>query len=78
MYSSNNNSLSPLLFSPAALLLLLLGGNVFVRPLDDLVAKSRTNNLGRYYNFKKPDLQKFLCVTNQFRENHPKIFKLQI
>ncbi len=54
------------------------GGNVFVRPLDDLVAKSCTNNLGRYYNFKKPDLQKFLRVTNLFRENHPKRFKLQI
>ena len=28
---------------------LLLGGreNIFVRPLDDLVPKSRTNNLGR-------------------------------
>ncbi len=60
------------------LLLLLGGGDVFVRPLDDLVAKSRNNNLGRYYNFKKPDLQKFLRVTNQFCENHPKRFKLQI
>ncbi len=26
----------------------VVGGGVFVRPLDDLVAKSRTNNLGRY------------------------------
>ncbi len=53
------------------------GGNVFVRPLDDLVAKSQKDNLnGRYYNFKKPD-RKFLCVTNQFRENRPKRFKLQ-
>ena len=47
--------------------LLLLGGcNVFVRPLDDLVAQSCTNNLGRYCNFKKPDLQQFLSVTNLF------------
>ena len=41
-------------------------GDVFERPLGDLVAKTCTNNLGRYYNFKKPDLKKFLCVTNQF------------
>ncbi len=56
----------------------VVGGNVFVRPLDDLVAKSRKDNLnGRYYNFRKPDLQKFLCVTNQFQENRPKRIKLQ-
>ncbi len=47
-------------------------------PLDDLVAQSRTNNLGGQCNFKKPDTQKFLSVTNLFRENHPKIFNSQI
>ncbi len=41
-------------------------GTVFVSPLDDLVAKSHTNNLRRFCNFKKPDFLKFLCVTNQF------------
>ena len=35
-----------------------VSGNVFVCPLDDFVVKSRTNNIGRYCNFKKPDLQK--------------------
>ncbi len=52
----------------------------FVRPLDDLVAKSTnngTNNLGRSQNCENPDLKKFLPVTNPFQENHPKRFKLQ-
>ena len=49
----------------------------FVRPLDDLVAQSRTNNLGRQCNFKKPDLQKFLSVTNLFRENPQKHLNLK-
>ena len=47
-------------------------------PLDDLVAQSGTNNLGRSRNPENPDLKKFLPVTNPFRENHPKRFKLQI
>ncbi len=54
------------------------GGIFFVRPLDDLVAQSGTNNLCRSQNSKNPDRLKFLSVTNQFRENHPKRFKLQI
>ncbi len=52
----------------------------FVRPLDDLVAKSTnngTNNLGRSQNCKNPDLKKFLPVANPCRENHPKRFILQ-
>ena len=56
----------------------VVGGVVFVRPLDALVAQSRTNNLGRQCNFKKPEVQKFLSVTNLSRENHPKRFKSQI
>ncbi len=51
---------------------------IFLRPLDDLVANSDTNNLGRSQNSKNPDPKKFLPVTNPFRENHPKRFKLQI
>ncbi len=50
----------------------VVGGVVFVRPLDALVAQSRTNNLGRQCNFKKPDFEKFLSVTNLFQENHPR------
>ncbi len=51
----------------------VVGGDVFVRLLDDLVAQSHTNNLGGQCNFKKPDLQKSLSVTNLFRGNHKKI-----
>ena len=54
------------------------GENFSVRPLDDLVTQSGTNNLGRSQNSKNPDPKKFLPVTNPFRENHPKRFKLQI
>ncbi len=54
------------------------GKKQFVRPLDDLVAQSGTNNLGRSQNFKKSHPKKFLPVTNLFRKNYPKRFKLQI
>ncbi len=56
------------------------GGGKIVHPLDDLVAQSGTNNLGRSQNSnsKNPDPEKFLPVTNLLRENHPKRFKLQI
>ncbi len=53
-------------------------GKKFVRPLDDIVAQSGTNNLGRSQNSKNPDLKKFLLVTNLLQENHPKRFKLEI
>ena len=41
------------------------GGIFFVLPLDDLVAKSDSNNFGRSPNSKNPDLKKFLSVTNK-------------
>ncbi len=52
------------------------GGDFFAHPLDDLLANSCSNNLGRSSNSKNPDLKQFLRVTNPFRENHPKRFKL--
>ena len=50
------------------------GGDFFV----SIVAQRHSNNLGRSSNSKNLDLKKFPCVTNQFRENHLKIFKLHI
>ncbi len=71
---------SPLLFLPAAIAGCCWGGggDFFVSPQDDLVAQSDTNNLCRSQNSKNPDRLKFFSLTNQFRENHPKRFKLQI
>ena len=54
-----------------------LGGDVFVRPLDDLVAQSHNNNFGSHCNFKKPDLQKFLTVTNLFQKTIQKDINLK-
>ncbi len=55
------------------------GGGGGIRPLNDLVAKIRSNDLGRKSNSKNPDLRKkILCLTHPFPENPPKRFKLQI
>ncbi len=48
------------------------------RPQNDLIAQSHSNNIGRSWNFKNPDLKKIIHVTNQFREKYQKRIKLQI
>ncbi len=58
------------------ILRVVVRGDFFVRPLDDVVAKSHSNELGGSSNSKNPDLKGFLCVTNPFLENFPKRFQL--
>ncbi len=47
-------------------------------PLDNLVAQSGHNTLGRSQHSKNPEPKKFLPVTKLFQENHQKRFELQI
>ncbi len=54
------------------------GRNVFVGPLNDLVAQSCSNNLGRSSKVRTTFPKWPLCVTNQFQENHQKRFKSKI
>ena len=50
---------------------------MFLRLLNDLLAKSRSSNLGRSSSSKNPDLKKSLWDQPvPFRENLPKRFKL--
>ncbi len=48
------------------MVLVVGGGDFFVGPQNDLVAQSRSNNLGRSHNSKNLDPQKFFSVTNSF------------
>ena len=44
------------------------GGGKIVHPLDDLVAQSGTNNLGRSQNSKNPDPKSFLLQPTCFEK----------
>ncbi len=50
-----------------------VGGDGFVGPLNDLVAQSCSNNLGRSSKVRTTFPKWPLCVTNQFQENHKNI-----
>ena len=42
------------------------GGKIFLCPLDDLLAKSRSKNFGRSSNSKNPDEKKFFVLAKSF------------
>ncbi len=63
----------PVALRVVVVVVIVVIGKVFVCPLDDLLAQCHSNNLSRSYSFRKTDQKKFLCVTNQFQENHKKI-----
>ncbi len=50
----------------------VVGGNFFVEPPKDLVAQSRSNNLGRSLKVRTTFPNWPFSVTRQFRENHQK------
>ncbi len=60
------------------MVLVVEGENFFVGPPNDLVAQSRSNNLGRSYNSKNFDIKKFFSCDQLIPRKPPKRFKLQI